>query len=132
MRSLRRICLLCFCVLVLAFAVAIFNYVTPAKSIGCYIEDIIPHYVCSGPFARPKALLLNLPIFLIYAVLFTVGALVAYPNSPIPDQDNLMLFLMLAFLFNAILVLGLAWPVLALVERRRARRDGPTAPPPGR
>jgi hypothetical protein len=132
MRWLRRICLLCFCVLVLAFAVAIFNYVTPAKSIGCDIENIIPHYVCSGPFARPKAMILNLPIFLIYAALFTVGSLFAYPNSPIPNQDNLMLFLMLAFPFNVVLVLGLAWPVLALVERRRARCNGLLPHPQGR
>lgn len=127
MRWIRRICLLCFCVLVLAFAVWVFILVAPPNITGCGVENIIPHYVCSGPLAGPKALILNLPIFFIYAPLFTIGQLLA--NSSAPERD---FFLLLAFLFDLVLVLGLAWPALALAERRRAKRDLPSVRPRGR
>jgi hypothetical protein len=117
MSWLRRLCFACFCVLLAAVAIGLFDVIafslTP-RFAGCrFNAEIIPNVGCEGALTRLKELVFNLPLIFIYAPLFTLAA--GWPLLPPLTA--------LFYLFDAILLLALAYPVLALMAWRRAKRE---------
>jgi hypothetical protein len=128
MRWARGLCLACFNVLVAAVVIAIFDIAAlniSDRFAGCQFNpEILPNFGCHGPLGRLLELILNLPLLLIYAPIFTIyRPLFTYFNPPPPSRE----FLLLLYPFDAVLALGLAWPVLVLLKWRCARRSGSKA-----
>lgn len=115
----RRLCFLCFCVVIAAVAVAIFDAIAfsiTTTVAGCRFDaDVLPNFTCrEGPLQRPIEFMLSLPILFILAPLITVFGSAA-PN---PQFMNVL------YGFDVILTLALAYPLIVLVARWRARRGG--------
>lgn len=120
MRGLRHLCLVCFGILLTAVAIGILDILLltidggrALKLIGCAPGNILPHIECfSGPFRQVLGFVLNLPVLFILVPTSTLGLIL----NPAPSA-----FPWFMYVFDAILVLGVAYPVLALSARRRAR-----------
>jgi hypothetical protein len=119
MRWIRRLCLACFCVLVTAILIAIFDVATltiTGRFAGCQFNgEILPNFSCYGSLARLLELVLNLPLLLIYAPLFAIYLPLFTGFNPPPSRE----FILFLHPFSAILVLGLTWPVLTLLNYSR-------------
>lgn len=116
LRLVRSLCLVCFCFLAAAVVIAIAETVAlsfATNVAGCRLSgEIVPNFTCrEGLLQRPIELILNVPILLVIAPVITLFE----PATPNPA------FMMLLYVFDAIVVLALAHPVLALLARRRAR-----------
>ena len=116
MRLARIVCGLCFCILLAAVAIAIFDIVVfkiTDRFAGCQFNtEIIPNVGCVGPFAPVLKFVLNVPLFFILA---PPAILAAHKLNP-----TLQALLPLMYVVVAILVLGLVYPVLRLIARRSA------------
>ncbi len=120
MQGLRRICLFCFCILLAAVMIAAFDIILLSNTtsfttplVGCQFNpENLPRFGCTGTLARMFELILNLPLLLIYAPLFTVL------RPPTLTND----FIVMLYSFDVVLVLALAHPVLAIAARWRAKR----------
>jgi hypothetical protein len=85
------------------------------KMTGCHANEILPGVSCGfGWVNRLIEVALNLPFLFLWAVAFSV-----FPTSSPPSRE----FMLLLYLFDAILVLALTYLVLRLLERKRARRN---------
>jgi hypothetical protein len=113
----RGVCLVCLCILGSAAIVAIPELVAaPAllKATGCSPIEILPGVTCGdGWVHHAMEIVLNLPFLFVMAVAFT-----AFPTSSPPSRE----FMLLLYLFDVILALALAYPLLRLFTWKRARR----------
>jgi hypothetical protein len=119
MRFLRILCLGCFCILGMAFVVAIVEAAAFQRVInisGCHWNpEILPNFTCGyGVVDQSMAMFLNLPFAFVYAVGFTFFWMA-------PPSRAFMFFL---YGFDVILVLALTYPVLVYLARRRAKQGG--------
>lgn len=117
-RLVRGVCLVCFSLLAAAVAIAIVEFAAPAMTTnitGCqWNGEILPNFSCpQGVLQRPAELILNLPILFVLAPTLTIVG-VRPPNPK---------FTTLLYVFDVILLLGLTHPLLALLARRRTRRE---------
>ena len=110
--------MICLCILGIAAIVAITELVTaPAllKATGCSPTEISPGVSCGdGWVHHAMEIVLNLPFLFFYAAVFT-----AFATSSPPSRE----FMLLLYLFDVILILALAYPVLRLFAWKRARRS---------
>lgn len=117
---LRGLCLVCFCVLGAALIVAILEVATlpiVLNATGCQANfEILPNFTCGhGLVPRLIEIVLNLPLLFVFAPAFTLFGIIA---SRPPG------FRLLLFLFDAILVLALTYPLLFFLARRSGRQSG--------
>ncbi len=115
----RWLCLGCCCVLGTAFVVAVVEAAAFERVVsisGCHWNpEILPNFTCGESVVRQSlAMFLNLPFAFVYAVGFTLFWL-APPSRA---------FMFLLYGFDVILVLALAYPVLAYLARKRAKQGG--------
>ena len=118
MESFRDLCFACFCILAFGCVAAICEMVLPQAIIGAsgctWTTGVVAVFTCGpGLPGRAAEVLLNWPLLLVFAPVFTASGLV-------PPNGFLMLFV--AGL-DAILVLGVVHPFLVPAHRasRRAR-----------
>jgi hypothetical protein len=119
MRFFRVLCLGCFCILGVAFVVAIVEAAAFDRVVsisGCHWNpEILPNFTCGEEMVRHSlALFLNLPFAFVYAVAFTL-----FWQAP-PSRT----FMFLLYGFDVILVLALTYPVVVYLARKRAKRGG--------
>lgn len=117
----RRLCFLCFCVVIAAVAIAIFDFVAFSVTTtvaGCrFNAEVLPNFTCrEGSFQRALEVILNLPI------LFVIAPLITAVGSATPNPQ----FMNLLYGFDVILALALAYPLIVLITRWRAKRGGVT------
>ena len=118
MRLIRILCGLCACVLLAALPIAVFDIIVlniTDRFAGCrFNPEIIPAFTCGGRWFSPALdIVLNLPLLVIYAPLFTlIGP--AWPN---PAAMRVL------YAFDIVILLGLAYPLLAIASRWKARRQ---------
>jgi hypothetical protein len=118
-RLFEGLCLFCFCVVLVALAIAVLDatMLSTVNSFGSCERArghaSLPGFYCTGPLLDQVAgFLLNLPLLLfVYAPLLTL--------FPPPAQDRSGMFLMYAV--DVGIVLGIIYPVLWLVQRSRAK-----------
>ena len=115
MRIARAVTGFCFCILLAAVVIFIFDIVVFSltdRFLGCrFHTEIIPNIACKGALARPLEFVFNLPLFFI---LSPPALLAAHKLTP-----ELQALVPLMFIPVVILVLGLIYPVLRLASRGR-------------
>jgi len=118
LKLFRGVCLICLCILGIAAIVALLELVAaPAllKATGCWSAEILPGVNCGdGWVHRAMEIVLDLPFLFVMAVIFA-----AFPTISPPGRE----FMLLLYLFDVILILALAYPVLRLLAWKRARRS---------
>ena len=119
MRVFRGLCLGCFCILGVAFVVAIVEAAAFERVVAisrCHMNaEILPNFTCGeGAVGQSIALVLNLPFAFVYAPAFTL-----FWQAP-PSRA----FMFLLYGFDVILVLALTYPVLVYLARKRAKQGG--------
>jgi ABC-type amino acid transport system permease subunit len=118
-RVFRGLCLGCFCILGVAFVVAIVEAAAFERVVAISLcrmnAEILPNFTCGeGVVRQSLAMVLNLPFMFIYAVGFTL-----FWEAP-PSRT----FMLLLYGFDVILVLALTYPVLVYLARKRAKHGG--------
>lgn len=98
LRSFRGLCLICFCIVVLAIAVAILELVSsPFLGKVCGSTEIIPMFSCGhGWVWRLIEIAINLPFLFFYALLLTAS------GHSTPNRA----FMALLYSFDVIFVLA--------------------------
>jgi len=120
-RLFRGLCLVCFYVLLAALVIAVLD-ATLLSNVNAFGScermqgHAPPGFYCTGPLLDQVAgFLLNLPLLLfVYAPLITL--------FPSPSDPRSALLLMYAV--DGVIVLGIVYPVLLLLQRWRARPKG--------
>ena len=111
-RSFRGVCLVCFCILAIALAVAILEFAAlpvVLHASGCHLNEMLPGFACGDGFVgRLIELVLNLPFLFVYAPAFTLFTSLA----PRPRD-----FMLLLYLFDILLIFALIYPVLVFFGR---------------
>ena len=114
-RLFRRLCLACFCVVLVALAIAVLDatLLSNVNSFGS-CERVRGHaappgFYCTGPLLDQAAgFLLNLPL-----LFFVLAPLVTLFPSPSDPRSALLLM----YAVDAVIVLGITYPVLLLLQR---------------
>jgi hypothetical protein len=117
----RGVALICFCILGLAAIVAILELLalpTLLKATGCgCCTEILPTLTCGvGWVNRSIEIVLNLPFLFFYALVFSYERAFSPITSP-PSRE----FMLLLYLFDAILILALTYLLLILFARKKGR-----------
>jgi len=115
-RLFRGLCLVCFCILLVALAIAVVD-LTLLSNVNAFgsCERLQGHaappgFYCTGPpLDQAAGFVLNLPVFFfVYAPLITLF------SSP---SDSMLLW----YAIDAVIVLGMTYPVLVLLQRWRTK-----------
>ena len=117
-RVVYRICQVCFWILVLAFAIGVFDVIAlriagEGQILGCRLSgDFLPSFVCpDAAFPWLTKFILNLPL-----LLFLYGPFLSVVATPYSW------YALVLYAGDVVLLLGLAYPVMALVKWWRRRR----------
>lgn len=116
MRLARLVCGLCACIVLAAVPVAIFDIIAFSindRFAGCQVNpEIVVNVTCWGSqFKSLLEIVLNLPLLFIYVPPVTIFG----PPWPNPAAMRLL------YAGDVVLVLGLAYRVLVLIQRCKAR-----------
>jgi hypothetical protein len=118
-RLFRGLCLVCFCILLVALAIAVLD-LTLLSNVNAFgsCERLQGHaappgFFCTGPLLDQAAgFVLNLPVFFFfYAPLITLFSPPSVPRSA----------LLLWYAIDAVIVFGMTYPVLVRLQRWRTR-----------
>jgi len=117
-RFIRSLCLACFCILGIAVAILIFEAAALDRVLdisGCKVGgDLFAYFVCArvGLVSYSTELVLNLPLLFMYAPFFTL--------FPAPGRT----FMLLVYVLDLVLILGLTYPLLVLLGWKHAKHSG--------
>ncbi|MFK4518750.1 hypothetical protein ABIF20_006115 [Bradyrhizobium japonicum] len=114
LKVFRGVSLLCLCIVGVAVVVAPLELVAYPilKSIGCSLSEEQQSFTCGGGWVGHFiSTVLNLPILFSDAREFTFGAGASFGRG------------LAVYLFDAIFVLALAYPLLILFARKGGRRS---------
>jgi hypothetical protein len=115
--AFRGVCLICFCILGVAVIVAILEFAALPillEATGCHSTEVLPSLACGegwggeGWARRSIEIVLNLPLLFFYALAFT------FSKGGPPSKE----FMLLLYLFDAILFLALIYPLLFFLARK--------------
>jgi hypothetical protein len=116
LRALRGVCLICLCIVGAAVVMAFLElaaYSTILTATGCRSAEVLFSFTCGdGWIGQSIALVLNLPSLFSSAPEFTFS-----PAGASLSRG----YLVLLYLFDAILVLALTYPLLLLFGRKKVR-----------
>jgi hypothetical protein len=115
LKAFRGVSLLCLCIVGVAVVVAPLELVAypMLKSIGCSLTEGQQSFTCGdGWVGHFISTVLNLPILFSDAREFTFGARTSFGRG------------FKVYLFDAIFILALAYPLLILFARKGSRRSG--------